>query len=231
MYSSCALRSASPAAPGNSTMPKATSTSAARRARRAMIDQPRQHRRQRAFAIANRAQCLHRRRAHHRLGIVSRADQRIDDRRSDLAGAAAHVRGRRGVRRHSSGHPPRGRLRLVAPADRRRMPSALERALAPPDRLRKSAARCIPRRSRERAIPRDRSTASCASAGSVVASPEPARYIVSARDAAFARRSPSPHHSFICFAAHSGDRSSWHVVQALGMPNCAVFSGTGAWNV
>ena len=79
--------------------------------------------------------------------------------------------------------------------------------------------------------PCDRSTASRASAGNVVASPDPARYIVSAREDAFARRSPSPHHSVICFAAHSGDRLSWHVVHAFGTPNCAVFSGTGAWNV
>ena len=38
------------------------------------------------------------------------------------------------------------------------------------------------------------------------------------RDTAAWRREPSPHHASICFAAHSGDRASWHVVQALGMP-------------
>lgn len=62
-------------------------------------------------------------------------------------------------------------------------------------------------------------------------SPEPARYIVSASCTAATRRSPSPHHSSICFAAHSGQRSSWQMVHAFGMPNCAVFSGTGGGNV
>ena len=42
----------------------------------------------------------------------------------------------------------------------------------------------------------------------VLPSPEPARYMVSASDTALARRSSSPHHCCICFAAHSGVRSS-----------------------
>ena len=55
--------------------------------------------------------------------------------------------------------------------------------------------------------------------------------IASATVTDLARRPPSFHHAFICFAAHSGERSSWQVVHALGIPNCAVVSGTGAWNV
>ena len=46
-----------------------------------LIDQPRQHRAQRALAIADRAERLQRRGAHDRFRIVGGADQRVDDRR------------------------------------------------------------------------------------------------------------------------------------------------------
>ena len=76
-----------------------------------------------------------------------------------------------------------------------------------------------------------RSTARRASSGNTEASPEPARYIVSASAICAVRRAPSPHHASICVAAHSGGRSSWHVVQAFGTPYATVISGTGGSKV
>src|SRR5207237_6789173 len=79
--------------------------------------------------------------------------------------------------------------------------------------------------------PRERSTATRARSARTVASPAPARYIVSASATTAKRRSRLPYQRSMIDAAHSGDLSSWHAVHALGAPNRAVISGTGGWNV
>ena len=193
-----------------------------------LIDQPRQHRRQRALAIADRAERLDRRRAHrpasgsaaapiNALTIAGVTSRRL--RRS----TAFYGRSRSSVGRRTFAELVAVERRLCL----RRSAALSRRRIAIPTPV----VRCIQRRWRGPASPAiDRPPASPAPAAS---SHRPSRRDTSCRPATRpwrgARRRPTT--ASICFAAHSGERSSWHVVHAFGTPNCAVFSGTGGWNV
>ena len=179
MYSSCAFVSASPAGPGSSTMPNDDEHFGGLGAHDArLIDQPRQ----RSGASAR-----------SRSPIVPSAFTAAARTTGSGSAAApisaftiAGVTCGAGVRRRSAASVPRRRRRR----DRRRTTSGvcIERAArcaagAPSSTSCPMNSAALARTSR----PCDRSTASRASAGSVVASPDPARYIVSASDSRLAR--------------------------------------------
>ena len=128
-----------------------------------------------AIAVAGGQQRGHGLRAHDRLGIRRGADQRVD------------LRGRQ--RRRLIVERP---LRLGRARAERRL--ALQRRRCPLPAVPSASCSMNSTALARTSSPCDRSTASRASSGSTVASPEPARYIVSASASDALRRSPSPHH-------------------------------------